>query len=165
MVGMNLVSKCPYCGKVITQHIGRGQYFIYKEDGYEPRIVRIAWHNKCAMYITPDYSLDLIFNPSLTIPLGKKTLPILRCKIDDMACTHSSEEIVQELKADLLSYVLVHSTEENKERNIQSLKDNEPYIRETVEKICNYYNKADFWSLPLTEDVKTRLEFHSVVMY
>jgi hypothetical protein len=101
----------------------------------------------------------------MTILVHKKTLSMLHWKIDDMAtCNHSRDEIVSEVKAELLAYILKNSTEEDKDRNIQSLKDNETYIKETVDKACNYYEKTDFWSLPLTDEVRDKLKFYSAVM-
>ncbi len=164
MIDCRLVSKCPYCGKLVRTYSG-GTYYEYKDNKcVEPRIVHIESHDKCGSYITEGYSLDLTFQPSMTIPVNKKTLSMLHWKIDDMACNHSRDEIVQEVKAELLAYILKNSTEKDKDRNIQSLKDNETYIKEVVDKACNYYEKTDFWSLPLTDEVRDKLKFYSAVM-
>lgn len=54
MNGLNVLTRCPYCGKLIYENLGGTNYYNYKGD-----IVRIKSHEGCGKFITTDYRYEL----------------------------------------------------------------------------------------------------------
>ncbi len=163
MNGLKVVSKCPYCNNIIRDTLGITAYYKYAENDKEPKRVRIAYHKDCGRYITEDHCMDIEFQPKLSIPLGKKLY--LGMYIEELADTRGIDDTIDVINSLLRNYIVSKSNDKDISTNLQSLRDNQEYIRNTVTEVYNYYHNSDFWSVPWTEDIQKSLEEDSVVCW
>ena len=151
MVGINLVTRCPYCGKLLFENIGVTKYYKYKG-----KTTRIDSH--CGKRFIPDDREDITL-ARYEMPLRfKRQFPgsilhiITENLTDDM-----SEEIIEKIVFDnLYNDASIH--DEDIENNVDNIKC-------VIQAIVGQINIQSFNSIPLTKEIENELEYATTICW
>lgn len=164
MNGLNVLTRCPYCGKLIYKNIGGTNYYNYKGD-----TVRIESHEDCGKFITTDYSyeLDMVYprkngeTYQNCVKYNRFFRPIIFRYIFE---NYKKDTLVEEYVENIMKEIKEQYSQKYTNEEIEF------YRNEIVSAVIDLTVKReefdnDLFIAKLTEDVEKDLVYESTVMW
>ncbi len=164
MNGLNVLTRCPYCGKLIYKNIGGTNYYNYKGD-----TVRVESHENCGKFITTDYSyeLDMFYPPKdggdleTCVKYNKFFRPIIFRYIFE---NYKKNTLVEEYVENIMKEIKEKYGQKYSEEEIEFFR--KKIVSSVIELLIKREEfDNDLFIAKLTEDVEKDLIYESTIMW